>query len=85
MRKVSAELWYMALASEVGVIIRTDDPHEAREELYAIQRGLKDPDLDDVVIVEPGTDPNDLMLVKHSVARQHGYTIAGRHKKGIFD
>ena len=85
MKKVSAELWYMALASEVGVIIRTDDPHEAREELYAIQRGLKDPDLDDVVIVEPGTDPNDLMLVKHSVARQHGYTIAGRHKKGIFD
>ena len=50
MRPVSAELWYMALASEVGVLIRADDPHEAREELYAIQRGLKDPDLDDVII-----------------------------------
>ena len=85
MKPVSAELWYMALASEVGVLIRADDPHEAREELYAIQRGLKDPDLDDVVIVDPGTDPNDLMLVKRSVARQHGYSIAGRHKKGIFD
>ena len=61
---LSPELWYAALASECGVIIRTDDPAFTKQKLYAIRKGLRDPDLESISIMTSPNDPNELWLVK---------------------
>lgn len=65
MSTVNATIWYEALASECGVIIKTDDPALCRAKLYAIRKELKDPDLESIAIMTSPSNPDqDLWLVK---------------------
>jgi hypothetical protein len=57
--------WYSALASDRGVILRTNDPERAKQRLYAARREAKDPDLDGIAICTSPTAPeSELWLVK---------------------
>jgi hypothetical protein len=63
---VGPDLWYAALASECGVAILTDDPAFLKQKLYAIRKGLSDPDLESISIMTSPTDPNEIWLVKRA-------------------
>lgn len=62
---LSPEIWYAALSSRRGIIIRTDDPTFARQKLYAIRKGLNDPDLDNIsILTSPERPDTELWIVK---------------------
>lgn len=62
---LSPSIWYEALASEVGIIIQTDNPDLTRQRLYAMRKSLNDPDLESISIQTSPTNPGqDLWLVK---------------------
>jgi hypothetical protein len=64
---VSPQLWYEALASPMGVVIATNDPHRDRMKLYALRVELKDPDLDCISVEQSPTNPGgELWLVKRN-------------------
>ena len=65
MKPLSPEFWYEALASEVGIVLRTDDPHLCKQKLYAMRKQLQDPDLDLIsILTSPEAPDTDLWLVK---------------------
>ena len=58
---------YQALAAEVGIICRSDDPHHDRQRLYQIRSDLKDPDLDCLSVqISPSNPSEELWIVKRS-------------------
>jgi hypothetical protein len=59
-------MWYSALASPHGVVIRTDDPHYTKQRLYALRKALADPALDTISIMTSPANPDDIWLVKRS-------------------
>lgn len=54
----------MALASEHGVVIKADDPVDAKQQLYRLRKALRDPELEDIVIITSPHNPDELWLVK---------------------
>jgi hypothetical protein len=50
------EYWYMALAHQRGLKLRTSAPDRLLQRLYAARRGAQDPDLDRLSIVRPLPD-----------------------------
>lgn len=64
MGTLSPNLWYSALASEIGVIVKTSDPALAREQLEKIKVELNDPNIECISIHDSPADPFDLWLVK---------------------
>ena len=61
------ERWYAALHAPYGVVLETDDRERLRAKLYAVRRGLMDPDLDKVAIVFSPLNPNHVWLVKRNI------------------
>jgi hypothetical protein len=60
-------VWYEALASELGVVIKTGDPQGTKMKLYAIRKELNDPDLDQISVMQSPDDPGgELWLVKRN-------------------
>lgn len=59
------ELWYQAIASDIGVCVETTDRHLMSQRLYAARAAAKDPDLDGVSIVMSPTDDSHLWLIKN--------------------
>ena len=65
MRPASPEIWYEALASESGVVLRTNDPARMRAALMEIRRQLDDPDLNCLDVISSPVNPSeDLWLIK---------------------
>ena len=62
------ELWYEALASSVGIIIKVDgDLDRAKAQLYALRAKAGDKDLEGLSIVQSPTAPeNELWIVKRN-------------------
>ena len=56
--------WYMALASERGIEIVTDNFDVLRTKLYSLRAAVKDTDLAGIAICVSPFDPNRLWLVK---------------------
>jgi hypothetical protein len=50
------EYWYMALAHQRGLKLRTSVPDRLMQRLYAARRGAMDSDLDKLSIVRPMPD-----------------------------
>jgi hypothetical protein len=64
---LSPEIWYAALASPYGIIVSTDDPVFAKQKLYGIRKGLRDPDLESIAIMtSPHKPESELWLVKRT-------------------
>lgn len=66
MSALSLDLWYKALAAQVGVIIKTDNPDLTKAKLYALRKAANDPDLDQISIRVSPESPDELWLVKGS-------------------
>ena len=63
------DLWYEALASPLGIVVKTDDPAGDARELYIFRKKLKDPDLETISIMTSPTSPDsELWLVKRQRA-----------------
>ena len=61
-------MWYEALASESGVVLRTNDPARMRSQLMEIRRQLDDPDLNCLDVINSPVNPSeDLWLVKRNM------------------
>jgi hypothetical protein len=57
------ELWYRALAADVGIAISTNEPRILSNNLYDARRSAADPELETIsVIIQPL--PNEVWLVK---------------------
>lgn len=63
MASVSVELWYQALATPLGVIVRVSDPERAKMRLYALRKEANDPDLDSLSIVQSPTNPGEELWI----------------------
>lgn len=64
---VDPKIWYEALASESGVVLKTDDPLGAKMRLYEVRKELNDPDLDQISVIQSPVDPGgEIWLVKRS-------------------
>ncbi len=67
---LSVDLWYSALASPVGIIIKVDGSLDrAKAHLYALRVKAGDKDLEGLSIVQSPTAPTDeLWIVKRTKA-----------------
>lgn len=73
------EIWYEALASEHGIVVKTSDPVGTRQRLYAVRKELGDPDLDQITIAQSPTDPKgELWLVKRKSDATEGTIPTGK-------
>lgn len=68
---VEPELWYAALATEIGIILRLapeDDPVEFKSKLYALRQRLDDGELESLSLMTSG-NPREFWLVKNATER----------------
>lgn len=61
---LSIAMWYEALGSAAGVVVKTDNRDLCVQKLYALRRKAADPDLDCIGIVLPPTSADEIWLVK---------------------
>lgn len=59
-------MWYEALASSIGIVIRVEDMEAAKQRLYSFRDRANDPDLYSISIITSPEAPNELWLVKRS-------------------
>ena len=57
-------MWYEALGSPFGIVVKCNDAERARQKLYALRRDLNDPDLEGLALVQSPTSPLELWIVK---------------------
>jgi len=64
------ELLYLALASEIGIVLSTDNPSLLQQKLYAARRKACDPELDQLSLTPSRSSPDtELWIVKKTDAR----------------
>lgn len=60
------ELWYDALASDLGIVIKTNDPEALRQQLYKSRREAGDPNLDNLSVrISPTMPREEVWIVKN--------------------
>jgi hypothetical protein len=65
-------LWHRALASEIGIAIRTNDRRWLQTALYEARSRANDPQLEKIMLVMPGKDlegnpSQEVMMLKKQV------------------
>lgn len=60
------DFWYSALATDLGVVLWTDNPETLKQRLYAARRESMDETLNCLSIVTSPTNPEQLWIVKNA-------------------
>lgn len=66
---ITLDLLYEALSQPFGVALATNDLEKARQKLYRLRQGAKDPDLDCLAFVQSPTDPLQLWIVRKNAPK----------------
>jgi hypothetical protein len=58
-------IWYAAASSDLGIVVRTNDPTKARAQLYHFRNQLNDPELKPLHIrVAPDNTEGAIWIIK---------------------
>ena len=60
------DLWYAALAAELGICVATTNRDILRQKLYAARKAANDPDLDSLSLILSPTDDSQIWIIRNA-------------------
>lgn len=60
----SYDLWHRALASPLGIVVKTNNPERAKLDLYAARKEANVAEFHDFSVVNSPTSPTEIWIVR---------------------